>query len=128
MKIGFIGLGIMGKPMAKNLMKAGHELVVYDVIAANVDNVVAAGAQAGASSKDVAEQCSFIITMLPNSPHVKTVVMGENGVLEGAQAGTVLVDMSSIAPPGIPGDRRRLWRKGREDAGRPRVRRRAQGH
>ena len=84
--------------MAKNLMKAGHELVVYDVIAANVDNVVAAGAQAGASSKDVAEQCSFIITMLPNSPHVKTVVMGENGVLEGAQAGTVLVDMSSIAP------------------------------
>ena len=97
-KIGFIGLGIMGKPMAKNLMKAGHELVVYDVIAANVDNVVAAGAQAGASSKDVAEQCSFIITMLPNSPHVKTVVMGENGVLEGAQAGTVLVDMSSIAP------------------------------
>ena len=98
MKIGFIGLGIMGKPMAKNLMKAGHELVVYDVIAANVDNVVAAGAQAGASSKDVAEQWSFIITMLPNSPHVKTVVMGENGVLEGAQAGTVLVDMSSIAP------------------------------
>ena len=98
MKIGFIGLGIMGKPMAKNLMKAGHELVVYDVIAANVDNVVAAGAQACASSKDVAEQCSFIITMLPNSPHVKTVVMGENGVLEGAQAGTVLVDMSSIAP------------------------------
>ena len=98
MKIGFIGLGIMGKHMAKNLMKAGHELVVYDVIAANVDNVVAAGAQAGASSKDVAEQCSFIITMLPNSPHVKTVVMGENGVLEGAQAGTVLVDMSSIAP------------------------------
>ena len=98
MKIGFIGLGIMGKPMAKNLMKAGHELVVYDVIAANVDNVVAAGAQAGASSKDVAEQCSFIITMLPNSPHVNTVVMGENGVLEGAQAGTVLVDMSSIAP------------------------------
>lgn len=98
MKIGFIGLGIMGKPMAKNLMKAGHELVVYDVIAANVDNVVAAGAQAAHSSKDVAEQCSFIITMLPNSPHVKTVVMGENGVLEGAQAGTVLVDMSSIAP------------------------------
>ena len=98
MKIGFIGLGIMGKPLAKILMKAGHELVVYDVIAANVDNVVAAGAQAGASSKDVAEQCSFIITMLPNSPHVKTVVMGENGVLEGAQAGTVLVDMSSIAP------------------------------
>ncbi len=98
MKIGFIGLGIMGKPMAKNLIKAGHELVVYDVIKENVDNVVAAGAKAGTSSKDVAEQCPLIITMLPNSPHVKSVVMGENGVLEGAKPGTILVDMSSIAP------------------------------
>lgn len=98
MKIGFIGLGIMGKPMAKNLMKAGHELVVYDVVQANVDNVVAAGAKSAVSSKAVAEQCSLIITMLPNSPHVKAVVMGENGVLEGAKAGTILIDMSSIAP------------------------------
>ena len=98
MKIGFIGLGIMGKPMAKNLMKAGHELLVYDVVQANVDNVVAAGAKAAASSKQVAEECSTIITMLPNSPHVKTVVMGEGGVLEGAKAGAVLIDMSSIAP------------------------------
>ncbi|MGI6031339.1 MAG: 2-hydroxy-3-oxopropionate reductase [Eubacteriales bacterium] len=98
MKIGFIGLGIMGKPMAKNLLKAGHELVVYDVIKDNVDNVVAAGAKAGTSAKDVASQCPVIITMLPNSPHVKTVVMGENGVLEGAKEGTILVDMSSIAP------------------------------
>ena len=98
MKIGFIGLGIMGKPMAKNLMKAGHELVVFDVVQENVDNVVAAGAKAAASSKAVAEQCSLIITMLPNSPHVKTVVMGEKGVLEGVKPGTVLIDMSSIAP------------------------------
>jgi 2-hydroxy-3-oxopropionate reductase len=98
MKIGFIGLGIMGKPMAKNLIKAGHELVVFDVIQANVDNLVAAGAKAATSSKAVAEECSMIITMLPNSPHVKSVVMGENGVLEGAKAGTVLIDMSSIAP------------------------------
>ncbi len=98
MKIGFIGLGIMGKPMAKNLMKAGHELVVYDVIKENVDNVVAAGAAAADSSRAVAQQCKVIITMLPNSPHVKQVVMGENGVLEGAQKGALLIDMSSIAP------------------------------
>lgn len=98
MKIGFIGLGIMGKPMVKNLLKAGNEVVVFDVIQPNVDDVVAAGAKAAASSKAVAEECSLIITMLPNSPHVKTVVMGENGVLEGAKEGTILVDMSSIAP------------------------------
>lgn len=98
MKIGFIGLGIMGKPMAKNLIKAGHEIVCYDVVQAGVDNVVAAGAKAAASSKAVAEQCALIITMLPNSPHVKEVVMGAGGVLEGAKEGTILIDMSSIAP------------------------------
>jgi 2-hydroxy-3-oxopropionate reductase len=98
MKIGFVGLGIMGKPMAKNLLKAGHELVVFDVVKANVDNVVEAGARAVTSSKAVAEECSLIITMLPNSPHVKTVVCGESGILEGAKEGTILVDMSSIAP------------------------------
>ncbi len=98
MKIGFIGLGIMGKPMAKNLMKAGHELVVFDVVKENVDHLVAAGASAANSSKAVAEQCPIIITMLPNSPHVKTVVLGDNGVLEGAKEGTILIDMSSIAP------------------------------
>lgn len=98
MKIGFIGLGIMGKPMSKNLIKAGRELVVYDIVKENVEDVVAAGAKAAGSVKEVAEQCSLIITMLPNSPHVKTVVMGEGGILEGAKEGTVLVDMSSIAP------------------------------
>jgi 2-hydroxy-3-oxopropionate reductase len=98
MKIGFIGLGIMGKPMAKNLLKAGHEVVCYDIIQANVDNVVAAGAKAAGSSKAVAEECALIITMLPNSPHVKEAVLGPGGVLEGAKAGTILIDMSSIAP------------------------------
>jgi 2-hydroxy-3-oxopropionate reductase len=98
MKIGFIGLGIMGKPMVRNLLKAGHEVIVFDVIQANIDNVVASGAKAAKSAKNVAEQCTLIITMLPNSPHVKSVVMGENGVLEGAKSGTVLIDMSSIAP------------------------------
>lgn len=98
MRIGFIGLGIMGKPMVNNLLKAGHEVIVYDVIQENVDAAVNAGAASANTSKNVAEQCNLIITMLPNSPHVKSVVLGENGVLEGAKEGTVLVDMSSIAP------------------------------
>lgn len=98
MKIGFVGLGIMGKPMAKNLLKAGKELVVYDINEAAVKEVVASGAVAAASAKEVAEQTKLIITMLPNSPHVKTVVLGEGGILEGAQKGTIVVDMSSIAP------------------------------
>ncbi|MFA5699509.1 MAG: 2-hydroxy-3-oxopropionate reductase [Sphaerochaeta sp.] len=98
MKIGFIGLGIMGKPMAKNLMKAGHEVICYDVIQANVDDVVKAGAVAAQSSADVASQVPLVITMLPNSPHVKMVIMGEKGVLEGAKEGLIVVDMSSIAP------------------------------
>jgi len=98
MKIGFIGLGIMGKPMAKNLLKAGHTLVVYDILDAPVSELVQAGATAGESPKDVASQCELIITMLPNSPHVKQAVLGKNGVIEGAKPGSVLVDMSSIAP------------------------------
>lgn len=98
MKIGFIGLGIMGKPMAVNLLKAGHELVVFDIMKANVDFVVSHGAKAAASNKEVAAQCKTIITMLPNSPQVKEVVLGEGGVLEGAEAGTLIIDMSSIAP------------------------------
>lgn len=98
MKIGFIGLGIMGKPMVKNLLKAGHEVVVFDVIKDNVNIAVEYGAAAAVSSKDVARQCGLVITMLPNSPHVKAVVMGQDGVLEGAEEGTILIDMSSIAP------------------------------
>jgi len=98
MSVGFIGLGIMGKPMAKNLIKAGYELIVYDVVADAVEEVVDAGAEKGTSSADVASRCDVIVTMLPNSPHVKTVVLGKDGVLEGAKAGTILVDMSSIAP------------------------------
>jgi 2-hydroxy-3-oxopropionate reductase len=98
MKIGLIGLGIMGKPMAKNLLKAGYELVVFDIVKAAVAEVVAAGAKEASSAKDVAAQCEYIITMLPNSPHVKAVVLGENGIIEGAKPGTILVDMSSIAP------------------------------
>ena len=96
--IGFIGLGIMGKPMAKNLIKKGYSVVVYDVVAASVKELVELGAAEGKSPKDVANKCGILITMLPNSPHVREVVLGNNGVLEGANPGMILVDMSSIAP------------------------------
>jgi 2-hydroxy-3-oxopropionate reductase len=98
MKIGFIGLGIMGKPMSKNLLKAGYELVVSDINKAAVDELVAAGAKFAATPKAVAAQVDIVITMLPNSPHVKTVILGENGVIEGAKKGLIVADMSSIAP------------------------------
>ena len=98
MKIGFIGLGIMGKPMVKNLLKAGHEVVAYDIVAENLQAAVHDGAIAGKNAAAIAAECPVVITMLPNSPHVKTVVMGKDGVLEGAKAGLILIDMSSIAP------------------------------
>jgi len=96
--IGFIGLGIMGCPMAKNLLKKGYSLTVYDIVPEKVDELVEAGAMAGLSNKDVAENSEIIITMLPNSPEVKEAVLGKNGVLDGARPGTILIDMSSIAP------------------------------
>jgi 2-hydroxy-3-oxopropionate reductase len=98
MKIGFIGLGIMGLPMARNLIAAGHELVVFDIMETPVRELAGKGAEAGASARDVASRCRLVITMLPNSPHVKEAVLGANGVIHGARAGDVLVDMSSIAP------------------------------
>jgi 2-hydroxy-3-oxopropionate reductase len=97
-RIGFIGLGIMGKPMAKNLLKAGHTLVVYDIIPAGADEVVAAGAVRGSSPKDVAGQTEIVITMVPDGPEVEQAVLGSNGVLESAKKGTIVVDMSSISP------------------------------
>lgn len=98
MKVGFIGLGIMGKPMSKNLLKAGYTLVVRDSNPQNEAELVELGATAAKTPKEVAEQCDVIITMLPNSPHVKEVALGENGIIDGAKAGAVLIDMSSIAP------------------------------
>ena len=97
MKIGFIGLGIMGKPMVKNLLKAGHEVLAYDIIAKNIDDVVTAAAKAAESVAEVAKNCKLIITMLPNGPQVREVVI-DGGLLDNAAPGTVLVDMSSIAP------------------------------
>lgn len=98
MKVGFIGLGIMGKPMAKNLIKAGYELVVLDINNEAVDELVSLGAKSALNAKELAKESKVIITMLPNSPHVKSVAVGENGIIEGASEGTVLIDMSSIAP------------------------------
>jgi len=97
MNLGFIGLGNMGSPMTKNLLKAGFALTVFDKFA-KFDDLVALGAKAGLSNQDVAAQSDVIITMLPNSPHVREAVLGKDGVLDGAKAGTILVDMSSIAP------------------------------
>lgn len=98
MKIGFIGLGIMGKPMSKNLLKAGYELVVMDRNQDTVGEIVKLGATAADTPKAVAAVSDVIITMLPNSPQVKEVALGENGLIEGARPGTIFIDMSSIAP------------------------------
>ncbi|MTK06179.1 MAG: 2-hydroxy-3-oxopropionate reductase [Hungatella sp.] len=98
MKIGFIGLGIMGRPMAKNLLKAGHELVVFDFNKEAVADLVSNGAASAETGKELASQCDVVITMVPNSPHVRAAVLGENGVAEGAKPGTVVIDMSSIDP------------------------------
>ena len=98
MKIGFIGLGIMGRPMAKNLIKAGHELIVNDFVQPAVDELVALGAEAGKNGADIATKVDVIITMLPNSPHVRSVCLGEGGIAETAKPGTVVIDMSSIDP------------------------------
>ena len=98
MKVGFIGLGIMGKPMSKNLVKAGHDLVVCDFNQASVDELTALGAKGAANGAQVASECEVIITMVPNSPHVRAAVFGEGGIAETAKPGTVLIDMSSIDP------------------------------
>ncbi len=96
--IGFIGLGIMGKPMSRNLLKAGHTLIVYDINAAAVAELAAAGARTAANPKEVAAQSDLVITMLPNSPEVRQVILGPDGILEGAKPGDIIADMSSIAP------------------------------
>ncbi|RPH81747.1 MAG: 2-hydroxy-3-oxopropionate reductase [Candidatus Rokuibacteriota bacterium] len=96
--IGFIGLGIMGRPMARNLLKAGYSLVVHSRSRGPVEEIVKAGATAAASPKEVAAQCDVLITMLPNSPDVEQVALGPNGILEGARRGLIVADMSTISP------------------------------
>jgi 2-hydroxy-3-oxopropionate reductase len=97
-KIGFIGLGTMGKPMAQNLLKAGYTLVVHDSNPGPVGELASAGADTAASAKEVAEKSDVIITMLPDSPDVEAVVFGGKGVLEGIRRDTLFIDMSTIAP------------------------------
>ncbi|GGM07984.1 2-hydroxy-3-oxopropionate reductase [Deinococcus aerophilus] len=96
--IGFIGLGIMGKPMALNLVKAGFSVVVHNRTPEVMDELVGAGAKAAHSAKEVAEQSDLIITMLPDSPQVEEVVLGEGGVTHGIKQGALFIDMSSISP------------------------------
>jgi 2-hydroxy-3-oxopropionate reductase len=96
--IGFIGLGVMGKPMARNLIKAGHRLVVHNRSRAAADEVAKDGATAASSPADVAKVATIVITMLPDTPDVEQVLTGPNGVLSTLQSGAVVVDMSSISP------------------------------
>lgn len=98
MKIGFIGLGIMGKPMSKNLIKAGHELVVCDFKKEAVEELVQSGAKAAENGAAIAKECDVIITMVQNSPQVRSAVFDKGGIAESAKRGAVLIDMSSIDP------------------------------
>ena len=97
-KIGFVGLGIMGKPMAQNLLKAGYSLTVYDIVGQSMEDVVTDGATGASSNKEVADATDKIITMLPDSADSEAAILGPNSVLEGAKPGSVVIDMSSIAP------------------------------
>ena len=96
--VGFVGLGIMGRPMLKNLLKAGHTVIAYGRNAKKLDACVADGAERGASNRNVGERASIIFTMLPDGPQVEEVVLGQDGILEGCKPGALIVDMSSINP------------------------------
>jgi 2-hydroxy-3-oxopropionate reductase len=96
--IGFIGLGIMGRPMTKRLLEAGYPLVVYDIVTKSVDEIAAAGAQRGASIADVAKRGDVVISMLPDSPDVEAVAFGPDGVIANIRPGCTYVDMSTISP------------------------------
>ena len=97
-KIGFIGLGIMGSPMAKNLINSGFEVYAFDIIEKNLDNIVNYGAKKALSPKEVSENSDIVIVMVQNSPQSEKVVLGEEGALEGASKGDLIIDMSSISP------------------------------
>ena len=97
-EVGFIGLGIMGKPMTRNLMKAGYSLTVYDVVGTAVEEIATDGANTASSSKEVAQKTPVVITMVPDSADSEAAIMGPGGVLEGTSKGSVIIDMSSIAP------------------------------
>lgn len=107
-KIGFVGLGIMGKPMAKNLVKAGEDVTVYDFKQASIDELVNVGAKAAKSGKEAAQNADVIFTMVPNSPNVEAALFNEGGIAEGLVAGNTVIDMSSINPLASQGFAKRL--------------------
>ena len=96
--VGFVGLGIMGKPMARNLRNAGYSVTVYDVVGSAMEELVTEGANGASSAREAAEASSVTITMVPDSPQSEAAILGPDGVLEGASAGNGIIDMSSIAP------------------------------
>src|SRR5919202_3067020 len=97
-KVGFIGLGIMGKPMARNLLEAGYDLLLYHRTREKAEELASEGAEVAADPSEVGQKCGVVITMLPDSPDVREVVAGESGLLEGIEEGALLVDMSTISP------------------------------
>ena len=97
-RIGFVGLGIMGKPMARNLIAAGYELTVYDIVGEPVEELATEGASAASSPREATANNVRTITMLPDSADSERAILGPDGVLEGASPGSVIIDMSSIAP------------------------------
>ena len=97
-RVGFVGLGIMGKPMARNLKNAGYSLTVYDVVGSAMEELVTEGAAGASSAREVAEASSVTITMVPDSPQSEAAILGPDGVLEGVSPGNGIIDMSSIAP------------------------------
>ena len=97
-EVGFVGLGIMVKPMVRNLMKAGYSVTVYDLFGTAMEEVATDGAKTASSAREVAEKASVVITMVPDSADSEAAILGPNGVLEGAPSGSRVIDMSSIAP------------------------------
>lgn len=96
--VGFVGLGVMGRPMAKHILARGYAVAVHNRSRAAVDELVAAGATAEASAADVARRATVVITMVPDTPDVEAVISGSGGVLDALQSGAVVIDMSSISP------------------------------
>ena len=111
-KIGFIGVGIMGRHMASHLLEAGYQLVGYDIVADALDVIVSKGAARGASCKDVAARSDLVISMVPDSPDVEKVALGEDGIVGAARDGLIYVDMSTIAPAVAIGVAQELGAKG----------------
>ncbi len=111
-KIGFIGLGIMGRGMAKNLMRAGFDLMVWNRTASRMDEFAAAGAKTAATPEDLASNCDIIIVCVSDTPDVEEVILGDNGIVHGARAGALVIDMSTISPKKTEDIARRLSEKG----------------